>query len=151
MNEGGRTMSQVSRQAFIKGILGAAAVSLTFGAVQFASGRDLGRVSQAPVLQAPVLEAPVLEVSLLSAGAGINRAAKADRVAGVSASAARMQTISLQIEGLLDTSVLVRVPVDHAARDTSFAKPGDRKVACEPVVSVLTDVAKQLEPGRCVT
>jgi hypothetical protein len=146
MNEGGRTMSQVSRQAFIKGILGAAAVSLTFGAVQFASGRDLGRVSQAPVLQAPVLE-----VSLLSAGAGINRAAKADRVAGVSASAARMQTISLQIEGLLDTSVLVRVPVDHAARDTSFAKPGDRKVACEPVVSVLTDVAKQLEPGRCVT
>jgi hypothetical protein len=146
MNEGGRSMSQVSRQAFIKGILGAAAVSLTFGAVQFASGRDLGRVSQAPVLQAPVLE-----VSLLSAGAGINRAAKADRVAGVSASAARMQTISLQIEGLLDTSVLVRVPVDHAARDTSFAKPGDRKVACEPVVSVLTDVAKQLEPGRCVT
>jgi hypothetical protein len=146
MNEGGRTMSQVSRQAFIKGILGAATVSLTFGAVQFASDRDLGRVSQAAVLQAPVLE-----VSLLSAGAGINRAAKADRVAGVSASAARMQTISLQIEGLLDTSVLVRVPVDHAARDTSFAKPGDRKVACEPVVSVLTDVAKQLEPGRCVT
>jgi hypothetical protein len=146
MNEGGRTMSQVSRQAFIKGILGAATVSLTFGAVQFASDRDLGRVSQAAVLQAPVWE-----VSLLSAGAGINRAAKADRVAGVSASAARMQTISLQIEGLLDTSVLVRVPVDHAARDTSFAKPGGRKVACEPVVSVLTDVAKQLEPGRCVT
>jgi hypothetical protein len=37
------------------------------------------------------------------------------------------------------------------ARDTSFAKPGDRKVACEPVVSVLTEVAKQLQPGRCVT
>jgi hypothetical protein len=146
MNEGGRNMSQVSSQAFIKGILGAAAVSLTFGAVQFASGRDLGGVSQAPVSQAPVLE-----VSLPSSGAGINRAAKADRLAGVSASAARMQTISLQIEGLLDTSVLVRVPVDHAARATTFAKPGDRKVACEPVVSVLTEVAKQLEPGRCVT
>jgi hypothetical protein len=141
MNEGGRTMSQVSRQAFIKGILGAAAVSLTFGAVQFASGRDLGGVSQAPVL----------EVSLPSSGAGINRAAKADRLAGVSASAGRMQTISLQIEGLLDTSVLVRVPVDHAARATTSAKPGDRKVACEPVVSVLTEVAKQLQPGRCVT
>jgi len=32
-------------------------------------------------------------------------------------------------------------------------KPGDRKmtVACEPVVSVLTEVAKLLQPGRCVT
>jgi hypothetical protein len=25
------------------------------------------------------------------------------------------------------------------------------KVACEPVVSVLTDIAKRLPPGRCVT
>ncbi|MDR3486017.1 MAG: hypothetical protein P4M05_14035 [Bradyrhizobium sp.] len=134
-------MSQVSRQALFKGILGASAVSLTFGAVQLASGRDLGRVSQAPVLQ----------VSLLSAGAGINRAAKADRAAGVSASVRRTQTISLRLDGLSDTSVLVRVPAAHPARDTSFAKPGDRKVACEPVVSVLTEVAKHLEPGRCVT
>ena len=104
MNEGGRNMSQVSRQALFKGILGASAVSLTFGAVQLASGRDLGRVSQAPVLQ----------VSLLSAGAGINRAAKADRAAGVSASVRRTQTISLRLDGLSDTSVLVRVPVAHA-------------------------------------
>lgn len=142
MNEGGRDMSQVSRQALFKGILGASAVSLTFGAVQLASGRDLGRASQAPVLQ----------VSLLSAGAGsINRAAKADRLAGISASAGRTQTISLRLDGLSDTSVLVRLPVAHAARDTSFAKPGDRKVACELVVSVLTEIAKQLEPGRCVT
>ena len=30
---------------------------------------------------------------------------------------------------------------------------GSRKtaVACEPVVSVLTEVAKLLQPGRCVT
>jgi hypothetical protein len=32
-------------------------------------------------------------------------------------------------------------------------KSGDRKLAmaCEPVVSVLTEVAKLLEPGRCIT
>jgi hypothetical protein len=24
-------------------------------------------------------------------------------------------------------------------------------VACEPVVSVLTEIARQLQPGRCVT
>jgi hypothetical protein len=134
-------MSQVSSQALIKGILGASAVSLTFGAVQFASGRDLGHVSQALVVQ----------VSLPSSGEGINRAAKADRAAAVSASARQTRTISLRLDGLSDASVLVRVPLAHAARATSFAKPGDRKVACEPVVSVLTEVAKLLEPGRCVT
>ncbi len=133
-------MSQVSRQALFKGILGASAVSLTFGAVQFASGRDLGSLSQAPVSLA----------TLVSAGVGIDRTAKGDRAAGVSASAGRTQTILLRL-GLSDTSVLVSVPVAHVARDTSFAKPGDRKVACEPVVSVLTEVAKQLQPGRCVT
>lgn len=134
-------MSQVSRQALFKGILGASAVSLTFGAVQFASGRDLGSLSQAPVSLA----------TLVSAGVGIDRTAKGDRAAGVSASAGRTQTILLRLEGLSDTSVLVSVPVARVARDTSFAKPGERKVACEPVVSVLTEVAKQLQPGRCVT
>jgi len=141
MNAGGRNMSQVSRQALFKGILGASAVSLTFGAVQFASGRDLGSLSQGPAL----------EVTLVSAGLGIDRTAKGDRAASVSALAGRTQTISLRLEGLSDTSVLVSVPVAHVARYTSFAKPGDRKVACEPVVSVLTEVAKQLQPGRCIT
>jgi len=131
MNAGGRNMSQVSRQVLVKGILAASAVSLTFGAVQFASGRDLGSLSQVSVSR----------IALASAGVGIDRAAKAGRAAGVPASAGRTQTISLRHDGLSDTSVLVRVPVAHAARDTSFAKPGDRKVACEPVVSVLTEVA----------
>jgi hypothetical protein len=141
MNAGGRNMSQVSRQALIKGVLCASAVALTSGAVQFASGRDLGSLSQASVPQ----------VALLSAGVGIDRTAKGDRAGSTSVSAGRTQTIALRLEGLSDTSVLVSVPVAHAARDTSFGKAGDRKMACEPVVSVLTEVAKQLEPGRCVT
>jgi hypothetical protein len=141
MNAGGRNMSQVSRQALFKGILAASAVALTSGAVQLASGRDLGSLSQIPASQ----------VALIAAGVGIDRTAKSDRAAGVSASAGRTQTILLRLEGLSDTSVLVSVPVAQAARDTSFGKPGDRKVACEAVVSVLTEVAKRLEPGRCVT
>jgi hypothetical protein len=134
-------MPQVSSKALIKGIFAASAVSLVFGAVQFASGRDLGSVPQAPVSQ----------VSLPSAGVSINRATKADRAAGVPASAGQTQTISLKPDGFLNISVLVRMPLTHAARDTSFAKPSERKLACEPVVSALTEVAKQLEPGRCVT
>ena len=139
-------MSQVSREALSRGILGVFAVSLMFSAVQIASGRDLGSVSQVSTSQVSTSQ-----VSLASAGVDINRAAKADRAAGVSASAGRTQTISLRLDGLSDTSVLVRVPVAQAVPETSLGKPGDRKMACEPVVSVLTEVAKRLGPGRCVT
>jgi hypothetical protein len=75
------------------------------------------------------------------------------------------RTISLRLDALTDTSVLIRLPVarqsdagtkesDKQARNTrSLFKSQDRKtsVACEPPVSVLTEVAKQLQPGRCVT
>jgi hypothetical protein len=124
------------------GIYGVIAVSLTLGAAQFASGRDLAGRQQDPA------GAPE---------AAINRTAKADRAAGVARSGVPTRTISLQLNSLSDTSVLVRMPVAQAARNGSSApslmKSGNGKatVACEPVVSVLTEVAKQLQPGRCVT
>jgi hypothetical protein len=130
-------MSQLSRA-----ILGAIAVSLTLGAVQFASGRDLAGIRQSP------RGAPET---------AINRAAKADRAARVLGMTMQTQTISLRLDGLSDTSVLIRMPLAKATRSISpppsLLKSGGRKmaVACEPVVSVLTDLAKQLEPGRCVT
>ncbi|MFZ2157878.1 MAG: hypothetical protein WAV72_17390 [Bradyrhizobium sp.] len=129
-------MSQIS-----KGIFGAAGVALVLGAVPLAFGHDLADRWQA------VTGAPATSV---------NRAAKADRAAGVGP-AASARTISLRLDSLADTSVLVRVPVAKDARNTPAApavtKSGNRKtaVACEPVVSVLTEVAKHLEPGRCVT
>jgi hypothetical protein len=141
-------MSQLSR-----GILAAIAVSLTCGAVQFAAGRDFTRGPQDTV------SAPEAAINI-----NINRAAKADRAARVAASAVPTQTISLRLDALSDTSVLVRVPATkeagQEARNAPPAPPvpavtksGDRKmtVACEPVVSVLTEVAKLLQPGRCVT
>jgi hypothetical protein len=118
------------------------ALSLTLGAVQLASGRDL---------------AGSLQDSTGTPEAAVNRAAKADRAAGVAAPVVQTQTISIRPDGLADTSVLVRVPVTLVARNSSSARsmtsPSDRKmaVACEPVVSVLTEVAKRLQPGRCVT
>ncbi|SDT40936.1 hypothetical protein [Bradyrhizobium canariense] len=139
-------MSQISKGIFFKGIFGAIALSLTFGAIQFASGRDLGQSNPPGPLN-----------SVEASAAAINRAGKADRAARGPTSAMQTQTISLRLNGLYDTSVLVRVPVAHEARDRSPApsliKSGGGKtaVACEPMVSVLTEVAKQLEPGRCVT
>jgi hypothetical protein len=133
-------MSQLSR-----GLFAAVAVSALCGvggAVQFAAGRDLSGFAQNPP--------GTSETS-------INRAAKADRAARVPGAAMQTRTISLPLYGLSDTSVLVRIPVAREARNGPAApvviKSGDRKltVACEPVVSVLTEVAKRLQPGRCVT
>jgi hypothetical protein len=127
---------------FSRGIFAALAVALTLGAAQFALGRDLSGDLQA------------------SAGTpttAINRTAKTDRAAGAAVSPMPTQTISLQLNGVSDTSVLVRIPVAQAANKGSSApslfKSGNGKiaVACEPAVSVLTEIAKQLAPGRCVT
>jgi hypothetical protein len=129
-------------------IFGALAASLALGAVQLASGQDLAGRFQA-----------------LTDPAGtddINRAAKGDRAASIPGAATPTRTILFKVDRLADTSVLLRVPVAKEARNLAPApaatKPDERKpqrgkmaVACEPTVSVLTEVAKLLQPGRCVT
>jgi hypothetical protein len=129
------------------GILGAVAVLLTCGAVQFASGSDL--------------VASARDASQdLSNQNGINRGAKADRADGIRMPVGPSQTISVRLDGLSGTSILIRLPAQfrEEARNRSSIPglPKDsatahRTVACEPVVSVLTEVAKQLQPGRCIT
>jgi hypothetical protein len=135
----------------VKGILGAGAILLTFGAAQFASGHDLTGGLQAlghQQLQALGHQPP----------GSVNRAAKADRVTALRAPLAPTRTISFKLAELADTSILARIPLPVEAR--SNAAPASRlmgpvaqkpAVACEPVVSVLTEVAKRLQPGRCVT
>jgi len=122
------------------GVLGAIAVSATLGAAQLASGHDLTSGLRA------FSPAPA---------AGVNRAGKADRGASVALSSAPTQTISIHVDRFADTSLLVRIPRPQNAHKTAPAliKSEERKptLACEPVVSVLTDVAKHLQPGRCVT
>jgi len=128
------------------GILGTLAISLSLGAAQYASGSDLVGLARQSTAGAPQT-APE---------ATINREAKADR-ADAPTNGLKTRTISVSVDGLSDTSILVRVPLARKeARNTSPApvltnKPVGRTVACEPVVSVLTEVAKQLQPGRCVT
>ena len=131
-----------------KGIFGSLAIALTLGAgaVQLAFAHDLigSRLATAAAPET-----------------GVNRAGKSDR-ASVPAAPGQTQTIVLRHDGVADTSVLVRVPVAKAVRNETrnaptstppVTKPASRKIAiaCEPPVSVLTDVAKLLQPGRCVT
>lgn len=131
------------------GILGALAVSLTLGAIQFASGSDLRSRTDMTEATSSV----------------VNRTAKADRLASARSSGFQGQTLSFRVNSLPDTSVLmrltpVRVKVEAISAGplgagAASAKPIllQRKtaVACEPPVSVLTEFAKLLEPGRCVT
>jgi hypothetical protein len=136
------SQSQTSRAIF-----GALAISVACGAVQLAFGHDLAGIGQVASASA----APET---------GINRAAKGDRDA-VKAAPAQTRTVAFRPGGLPDTSVLVRMPaakesLRDEARDRpapSLLKSGSHKttIACEPVVSVLTEVAKLLQPGRCVT
>jgi len=139
-------MSQI-----FKVILAGLAITAGFGAVQLASGHDLTGRRQLAATAPPA--------------ADINRAAKADRVV-LRAAPGQTETITIRSVGLDDTSVVVRVPVAQAPAvqgpvvreevrnpPATPARPGRSKmtVACEPPVSVLTEVAKLLQPGRCLT
>jgi hypothetical protein len=130
-----------------KGIFGAGVLSLTFAAV--ASGRDL-------IHNDGVNSPNSSEAGLAGIPATINRAAKADRAALASGPARQTQTVAMRLNDLADTSVMIRVPVARnvpRAPASLLIKSGESKhtIACEPVVSVLTEVAKRLQPGRCVT
>src|SRR5712672_2160444 len=90
----GSGMSQLSR-----GIFGAIAVSLTFGAA-LAAGRDLAEIQN-----------PAGNSQVVNTSEAINRAAKADRAdrADGAVASAPTRTISLRQDVLTDTSVLIRV------------------------------------------
>jgi hypothetical protein len=132
-------MFQVSR-----GVYGAAAIALALGAIPLAAGRDLADGAQL------LLTSAASNVTRDAPASAVNRDAKADRSARTMGTPS--DTISLRLDDLPGTSVLVRLPA-KSARDGSSTKSGSGrpKVACEPVVSVLTEVAKLLQPGRCVT
>ena len=133
-------MSQI-RKVF----LSAVAIAATLGAAQLAFGHDLADRWQAVAADKP--------------GHNVNRTSKADRLADIRQAAVPTRTVSMRLNDLAETSVLLRVP---AVIETGNAKPPtmlkDQKqgrnkptVACEPMVSSLTEVAKLLQPGRCVT
>lgn len=128
----------------ISAIAGAAAVAFAFGAAQIASGNDLSSVAVAqPQSQADT----------------VNRETKSDSLSATSVPAGATKTVSVALSGLSNTSVLIRIPAAMLRKEAVNTPPANpatsivrkAQVACEPVVSVLTEVAKQLQPGRCIT
>ncbi|MEH2510825.1 hypothetical protein V1291_002179 [Nitrobacteraceae bacterium AZCC 1564] len=140
------------------GILGAVAATLALGAVhlEVATGNDLVGSAQRDRGTVGIAYSPV---NIAAAPQNVNRSAKGDRDLTVQPSGG--VTISFKVPGADDASVAVRMPAGDAAdarrkvrvpAKTEKGSAADRKpIACEPVVSALTAVAKQLGPGRCIT
>lgn len=122
----------------VRGLFGAIAIAGSLGVAQLAVGGDLGQQARLQAGSAEVIQS-------------VNRDGKSDRVA--LQALVPGQTYGVTLVG---QSVLVRVPDAQVGQAMRPAAPRPtaaprRMVACEPVVSVLTEVAKQLEPGRCMT
>jgi hypothetical protein len=142
-------MSNILMSGKFFGILAAISASLSFGAAQLASGgdlavagRDAGRGQDA------------------TNDNGVNRGAKSNRAGLPGILSGQSETISVRLNELSATSILIRLPARFGEEAQDRPAPGLAKqpvnarksmVACEPVVSVLTEVAKQLQPGRCIT
>lgn len=131
-------------------VLGMVAGATMFGAIQYASGNDLrGTLTDSDKV----------------ASSDVNRAAKGDRASLITTQNEQSQTLSFRVQGLSDTSVLLRMGVAPMVAPVAptkneainirplpmNAKPQRAAVGCEPPVSVLSEMAKMLQPGRCVT
>lgn len=121
--------------AFLAGL----AATLSLGAVHLESGHQ----AASPDANAAVYRAVKSDLGIVPSPHAIGR------------------TISIRMESLPRMSIVFRIPRspgrevnDHTTKQDSHHAPAmqvKRTIACEPVVSTLTDVAKQLQPGRCVT
>ncbi|WP_398475436.1 hypothetical protein [Tardiphaga sp.] len=135
-------------------VLGLVSGAAMFGAIQYASGNDLSGSS----LRGTLTDRDTA-ISTASFALAVNRTAKGDRDT-TPAKLDAGQTLSFQVHGLTDTSVLLRLAGAPKAQQDKPAstkaipidtKPRKATVACEPPVSMLTEVARSLQPGRCVT
>jgi hypothetical protein len=129
------------------GILGAAAATLAFSTVhlEVSAKGDLQRQQPAAVQSASAPQ--------------VVRTAKGDRLTNPAVEGQNL-TVSFRVPGEQASSVIMRVALPHdgqkaappiAPAPANRASTGKRMVACEPSVSVLTPVAKVLQPSRCVT
>ena len=143
-------MSQIQKVFFGAVALVATLGVVQVGAVQLATGHDLADRWEA------VADQPGQATGRNLASHNVNRSVKSDRLAEMKPEAVPTRTVSMRLNDLPDTSVLLRVPASietgNAKPPPTLLKPGRKPtIACEPMVSSLTEVAKLLQPGRCVT
>lgn len=142
-------MSRTSRM-----LMAVTAAALTAGAAQLALGRDLGRDLGRNLMETGTVSTAVAAVT----GGDVNRAAKSDRLPQADRGAGESRTVSARVGDLANTSVLIRLNGPARKPRSGPPKPAvspasaaNKTFACEPMVSVLTEIARQLAPGRCLS
>jgi len=134
-----------------KGFFAIIAAALVFGAVhlEIAAGSDL----KVPVRgDAGLFGSRGINTAEPFVAEEVSRIGKSDRLASAVAGASG-PTIVFRLAGLQNTSVATFLPL--ASRAQVPGAPAAKSVlgtaACEPPVSALTEVARVIESGRCVT
>ncbi|CAL74965.1 conserved hypothetical protein; putative signal peptide [Bradyrhizobium sp. ORS 278] len=140
-----------------------AASAMLVGAMQFASGHDLASNFPAALSASGQSGGASTDQAVVTSD-HVNRAAKSDR-GSVVVDGVPTQTVSIKLAAFADTTFLLRLPLTSPAAASGRGVPqgsqiistqnersmAKHPVACEPSVSVLTEIAKRLQPGRCVT
>jgi hypothetical protein len=130
------------------GIVSLLAVSFAFGGTQLGSG-SLPRAVDDNMRGQRQFGIDDTE----SKATDVNRSKKADRD-NIIRRDLKTMTLAFQLHGLQNSSVAMRLPIEtFRIRSGPSGKIGEKPklvIACEPVVSVLADVARRLEPGRCI-
>ena len=135
-----------------QGFFAIVAASLAFGAVhlEIASGSDLKTPLRG---DAGLFGSRGVTAAQPFVAEDVNRADKADRLAGAVAGASG-PTLVFKVAGLKNTSIATYLPLRQNATQapgTSARKSILSTAACEPPVSALAEAAHLIETGRCVT
>jgi hypothetical protein len=139
-----RVVIKPSKFAVFAGVAALIAGTAAVSATQIALGNDLksgfGSVAVS-TQQNPIAQQDV------------NRGAKSDRLT-MATSISPSATMTFKVPGLANTLIVTRIPTAAARPITPSNGPASsarQPVACEPPVSVLTDIAKFIGPSHCVT
>lgn len=142
-----------------KGILAVISVSLALGAahLEIAAGSDL-KAGQPGDAGLTGTRGNAREVDVAAQDMArhlVNRAAKSDRLGNPSPGSSG-PTVVFSVRGLDNTSVATFTPLARQEPAPVKGKDGSSRAimqmaACEPPVSALTELAKKIETGRCVT
>lgn len=138
------------------GVLGAVAATLALGAVHLEVGAGNGLLGPTALASKASVASAAPASSISAIPLQVSREGKGDRMRAPSGAAS--MTLAFTLSGAPESSVLMRIPTERVSAPpplpTATGTPAtkERKLfACEPSVSVLTSVAKELDPARCVT
>lgn len=134
-------------------LLGTAAAIVFVGGVhlEIAAGRDLKLPTDATDRTRILVAQNDIDRSHKTDRATLSRESPDATTVVINNSALPMTTIAVRVLQNSTDAGAIKVKLPWTENGIAVQKKKKQMVACEGVVSTLTDVAKHLAPGRCVT